>query len=335
MTEPMAGFPATPVVHLTAAELRQLREGATAVPYAPAIFRVEGPGAVSCLQGLLTNDVETPGPDAITYHAVLTPKGMIVFDLWALRDSAGFTLLVERQARQAALAIFAKTLPPRLARLTDHTESWTVLRLFGAGLAEHCAAAGLGALPQAGRLAPREYHDDRVTVAAPAESWFQGLVTGPTAAVARAAEALGTAGVANGEERVATAARILAGWPALGAEIGDKTLPQEVRFDEIGGVSYTKGCYLGQETVARVHFRGHPNRHLRGLIWRERGPFVGAAVEADGREVGAIGSLLELPDRRLGLAVLRREVTPGDEVTAGGRAATVAALPFDGRPEAA
>ena len=53
----------------------------------------------------------------------------------------------------------------------------------------------------------------------------------------------------------------------LGHEIVEKTLVQEVRYDEIGGVSYTKGCYTGQETVARLHFRGHTNRELRGLRW--------------------------------------------------------------------
>src|SRR5258708_9948328 len=62
--------------------------------------------------------------------------------------------------------------------------------------------------------------------------------------------------------------RILAGWPRLGAEIDQKTLPQEVRYDDINGVSYTKGCYTGQETVSRLHFRGHTNRHLGGLLWQ-------------------------------------------------------------------
>ena len=86
------------------------------------------------------------------------------------------------------------------------------------------------------------------------------------------------------------AARILAGWPALGAEIDERTLPQEVRYDEIGGVSYTKGCYTGQETVARLHFRGHPNRELRGLWWRsdEPEPLNGGSrsVLSGEREVG-------------------------------------------------
>jgi len=124
------------------------------------------------------------------------------------------------------------------------------------------------------------------------------------------------------------AARILAGWPALHAEITDKTLPQEARFDEIGGVSYTKGCYTGQETVARVHFRGHPNRELRGLAWDSTEPLAGTTVSTEDRTVGEIGSVVETPHRRIGLAVIRREIEPGTLVSAGGRPAVVQLLPF-------
>ena len=88
------------------------------------------------------------------------------------------------------------------------------------------------------------------------------------------------AGARPGDEGDHHAARILAGWPALGAEIDERTLPQEVRYDEIGGVSYTKGCYTGQETVARLHFRGHPNRELRGLWWRSDEPERSTAAVA-------------------------------------------------------
>ncbi|MBP9200424.1 MAG: hypothetical protein KBF47_10475, partial [Gemmatimonadales bacterium] len=126
------------------------------------------------------------------------------------------------------------------------------------------------------------------------------------------------------------AARVLAGWPLLGAEIQDKTLPQEVRYDEIGGVSYTKGCYTGQETVARLHFRGHANRELRGLVWDGTPLLEDALVRGvDGKEVGQVSSVLDLDAMSLGLAVIRREVTPGATITAGNRAARVVALPFD------
>ncbi|MBA3556016.1 MAG: hypothetical protein H0W29_14815 [Gemmatimonadales bacterium] len=156
------------------------------------------------------------------------------------------------------------------------------------------------------------------------------LLVGSTAAVESAAARLETAGARVGTETDLHALRILAGWPALGIEIDERTLPQEVRYDEIGGVSYTKGCYTGQETVARIHFRGHTNRELRGVYWDGNGALEGRAVTAGGREVGTVRSTLTLEDRALGLAVIRREVSPGDEVVAGGRRALVVALPFAG-----
>jgi folate-binding protein YgfZ len=170
-----------------------------------------------------------------------------------------------------------------------------------------------------------------LTVAlAPEAAPFAALLSGPGPAVEAAVRRLLIAGALRGEERDLHAARILAGWPALGVEIEEKTLPQEVRFDEIGGVSYTKGCYTGQETVARIHFRGHTNRELRGLAWREPGAPNGRAVVAREKEVGTVRSTLTVDGRTLGLALVRREVAPGSQVVAGGRGARVVALPFGG-----
>ena len=112
-----------------------------------------------------------------------------------------------------------------------------------------------------------------------------------------------------------------------------------MRFDEIGGVSYTKGCYTGQETVARLHFRGHTNRQLRGLLFDTEPPAAPAegwsAVTHLDRDVGRVTSLAWVPEggvppagRWVGLAVIRAEVTPGAMVRAAGRDARVVDLPF-------
>jgi folate-binding protein YgfZ len=137
-------------------------------------------------------------------------------------------------------------------------------------------------------------------------------------------------------------ARILAGWPRLASEVDEKTIPQEVRFDEIGGVSYTKGCYTGQETVSRLHFRGHANRQLRGLLFESDPPAAPAsgwsAITHEERDVGRVTSIAWLPDgggslfgggRWIGLGVVRREVPIGATVRAAGREARVVDLPFD------
>ena len=99
-------------VHRDDADIDRIRHGATVVPAPMAIFRVEGAGALTCLQGLLTNDLDGPGVHSLVYGALLTPKGMIVLDLWVLRDSAGFTLVAPMGAREAALELFKRSLPP-------------------------------------------------------------------------------------------------------------------------------------------------------------------------------------------------------------------------------
>ena len=132
-------------------------------------------------------------------------------------------------------------------------------------------------------------------------------------------------------------ARVEAGRAEWGIDIDDTTIPQEANFDELGGgaISYTKGCYIGQEVVARVHFRGHVNRHLRGL--RSGGddpPPTGAQlINEGGNHVGDVRSSVVSP-RLGGLAIgmVRREVAPGTALKAkwetGERRVEVTSLPF-------
>jgi folate-binding protein YgfZ len=111
--------------------------------------------------------------------------------------------------------------------------------------------------------------------------------------------------------------------------MGTTTMPAEAGIVE-QAVSFTKGCYIGQETVARLHYKGKPNRHLRGL--RLSGPAApGAALRLGDKEVGTLGSAVVSPALgRIGLAILRREAEPGSELAVGedGVTAQVVALPF-------
>jgi folate-binding protein YgfZ len=291
----------------------------------PAIFEVRGSGALTCLQGLLTNDLAQPGDWSLVYGALLTPKGAIVVDYWVLRLADRFLLLAEPEGHPVALDLFRRSLPPRLARLTDRTGAIDALWLHGPAVAAALSSAGLS-LPDPGRVA----QTGGLLAARPQpQAPFQALVLGPAEEITPAAERLLAAGLSLGDETDRLAARIYAGWPKLGAEIGERTLVQEVRYDDIGGVSYTKGCYIGQETVARLHFRGHPNRELRGLHWATPPDASGDIVaDAEGKEIGVVTSLLALPDQALGLGLIRREVTPGSVVKAAGQPATVVALPF-------
>jgi folate-binding protein YgfZ len=318
-----------PDLTIDEARLARITEGAVVARAECAIFDVRGAGSLDCLQGLLTNDLVKPGPGSVIYGALLTPKGMIVVDTWVLRRHEALTLVAPLRGRQAVLDTFARSLPPRLAQVTDRTDQVEVAMLVGNVGPEVLHALGT-LLPEApGRLVESGAEPSTLSVARPLQAtYFQALLVGDEERLRAAGDTLLHAGVKAGDLTDIEASRILAGWPSLGAEIDQKTLPQEVRFDEIGGVSYTKGCYTGQETVARLHFRGHPNRELRGLVWSETLPLLDRSILSHGRDVGTIRSTLALPSRRLGLAPIRREVAPGDTVIAGGLAATVVSLPF-------
>ena len=313
------------VVSRSAGELAALRHGLV-VRMRPAVFRVAGPGALECLQGLLTNDLKAPGDDRLVYGALLTPKGMIVADYFVYRTADGFVLVAAPTAHDATLELFRRQVPPRLARVTDLTAEWEILLVFGDSRLD-ALAPGLAAADPATvhRLA-----DGALAARGTPTSPFSALVAGPTAAIDAAQAALLAAGARIGVAEDAEAARILAGWPRLGAEIEERTLPQEVRYDEIGGVSYTKGCYVGQETVARLHFRGHTNRELRGLVWErelDEAPASGE-LRLDDKVVGDLRSVLRLDGRALGLALIRREVDAGTMLDADGGQARVVPLPF-------
>jgi folate-binding protein YgfZ len=288
------------------------------------------------MQGLLTNDIEHPGDGALVYGALLTPKGMIVVDGWTGRRGELIRFTTPAEGRERAAGIFQRSIPPRLARVSDRSAELRVLRLAGPAALSLAEAARLPTpVPtSAGRVeVTGDLEISRTTEGAP----FTLQWIGAPAALDGIRDRLTAAGAVEGDAASLELARILAGWPGLASEVDDKTLPQEVRYDEIAGVSYTKGCYTGQETVSRVHFRGHPNRGLRGIQlsaeppapWRTAQPVV-----LGDKEVGRLTSVAWVPDGPpgsgvwMGLAVLRRDVMDGSAVRIGMVEGRVTGLPL-------
>jgi tRNA-modifying protein YgfZ len=316
--------------------LTTLQTGAVFARADVGVLTLTGPGASSSMQGLLTNDIEKPGDGAFIYGAMLTPKGMIVVDGWAARQGTTVTYTVPAEGREAALAIFTRSIPPRLARTGDRTAEVAVFRLAGPQVLAKAQAAGLAIPPAPGRVLPVEVGGVAWDVARASEQApFVLQVTAPAAGAAAVAQRLVAAGMLEGNSVALECARILGGWPRIGAEVDEKTIPQEVRLEELGGVSFTKGCYTGQETVSRLHFRGHVNRHLRGLLFdAEPAADAGSVIHQD-RDAGRVTSVAWMPDQRvsgggrwIGLAMVRRDVDAGMVVRAGGRDARVVDLPF-------
>jgi tRNA-modifying protein YgfZ len=341
---PPPGLPSATVFRLSddawaAPAVQALRAGALVAPADVAMVELAGAGAVTCMQGLLTNDIEKPGDGAFVYGALLTPKGMIVVDGWTARLGTTVRFAVAAAGRERALSLLTRSVPPRLARTSDRTADQVVLRLAGAHAMAIAEAARLPVPPVPGHVtvitvdgAPCEIA--RAVDGAP----FALQLSAAAADAARVAARLTAAGAVAAEGRALELARVLAGWPGLSSEVDEHTLPQEVRLDTIGGVSYTKGCYTGQETVSRLHFRGHTNRGLVGLEFEaEPGPGDPLPVFWEDREVGRVTSVAWLPEggaltspsgRWIALGLLRGEVGPGTLVHAGGVGARVVTLPF-------
>jgi tRNA-modifying protein YgfZ len=126
--------------------------------------------------------------------------------------------------------------------------------------------------------------------------------------------------------------RVEHGRPRYGVDLDETVIPQEAGLNE-RAVSFTKGCYVGQETVARLYYKGKPNRHLRGLRLSEP-VAVGAELHLGERSVGRLSSSVLSPVHgSIGLALVRREAEPGSTVSIGehGASAEVTEPPFQPR----
>jgi len=294
-----------------------------------ALIEVAGSGAVACIQGLITNDIQGAGERGVIYGAVLTPNGMIVTDLWAARTDGRVWITTARQSLEALLAVFAKYLPPRLATVTDRTDTYVTLRVVGPGVIDAAHAAGLD-VPEPGQLSRVLAGGAEGMIARPALAPFTLQIQVVPAGHAELARTLVEHGMSATTPGALEAVRILDGWPRVGAEIDGKTLPQEVAFDDHAGISYTKGCYTGQETVARLHFRGHANRALAGLVWTDVPDPGNPVVEQLGASVGRVTSIAQLPgfEAPVGLAMLHRKCDRTQAVLAAGRPANPVSLPL-------
>lgn len=290
-------------------------------------LRLLGERAGEMVTGLVTNDVAGLVPGQGCYAAALTAKGKIVADIRVFVDEGSVLTDAAPRAAAAWALMVRKFVNPRIAAHADETAT---LRDFGVfGTSSRLVISELTGVPAVSlaALAPYahvsvELDGSRVLVVHSPELGVDGyeLLVPPSLFAAlweRAVQRGATPGGLSAWE----VARVEAGRPEWGLDMDDNTIPQEANFDELHAISYTKGCYVGQETVARVHFRGHVNRHLRGI--RAAGmaidaPPSGATLhDHAGLQVGDVRTSVRSP--RLGgiaLAMIRREVVAGTALTA-------------------
>jgi folate-binding protein YgfZ len=276
-----------------------------------------GPEAKAFLNGQVTNDVEALEPGAGVYAALLTNKGKMLGDLRVIDTSAELWIDTERVALQTLFDTIRRGTVGWQVELHKRTLQQALLSLVGPRAAE---AVG-------GPVGPE--HANRIAELGGAQALLIATDAGVdvVCATEEAAAVRAALGVPEVPEAAAEVVRVEAGRPRYGIDLDDATIPEEAGLNA-RAVSFTKGCYVGQETVARLHYRGKPNRHLRGL--RLSAPVAsGTPLVLGEREVGRLASSVISPRHGpIALALVRREAAPGDELVAGDATATVVELPF-------
>jgi folate-binding protein YgfZ len=315
--------------------------GSAAVVDRSARLRIlfAGAQAAEALTGLVTNDVLSMKPGAGQYAAALTAKGKVIADVRIFARADDLLVDTSEPAGSGFAAMARKYVNPRLATFADVSSVLRSVGVFGPQ-ARSLLAGALGAEAESlAALAPYHHvtlalNGTRILTASVPDLGVEGyeLFVPVESALALWAR-LVTAGAVPAGIAAADIARVEAGRPLWGTDMDENTLAAEANFDALGGISYTKGCYTGQETVARLHFRGHANRFLRGL--RSAVPIPGGAqlFAADGQPCGEVRSSVVSPHLGpIAIAMLRREVASGSDVTArwdgGDCIARVSALPF-------
>jgi folate-binding protein YgfZ len=273
-----------------------------------------GAEAKDFLHGQVTNDIVGLTPGHGCYAAFLSNKGkmegdMRVFDL-------GDELLLDCE-RVALQGLFNRIRNRKLAsavELHKRTVQLDLLSVIG---------------PDAPDLAGPDEHDNaRVSlggapvIAVRTDVGIDLFFDPADREAVRAALPFG-----DGDEDSAEIVRVEHGRPRFGVDLDDSVIPQEAGLNE-RAVSFTKGCYVGQETVARLYYRGKPNRRLLGLRLSE--PVEpGTELRLGEKVVGKLGSVVVSPDHGpIALALVRREANPGDTVDLAGSTALIVDVPF-------
>ena len=309
-----------------ASEYSALRSGALIVDRSDRVrIRFGGPRAAELLTGLVTNDVLALEPGHGQYAAALTPKGKIAADVRIFADADG--LLTDTSARAASnwREIITKYINPRTAPYRDVTAETRDIGVFGPKArhvisdATQADAVALGALPPYAHISA-EVPGGHMLIVRVSEIEAEGFeIILPASSERIVRDKLLSQGAISGSAQTWNVARIEAGRPEWGIDMNDSTIPQEANFDALGAISYTKGCYTGQETVARVHFRGHVNRHLRKLHFVSASipPTSAELVNDAGEVVGDVRSVAMSPRHGgVAIAMVRREVAVGATLNA-------------------
>jgi tRNA-modifying protein YgfZ len=308
-------------------QYRALREEAGFLPRERGALLVSGPDAADYLQSQLSNDFEALEPDRGLYAALLDRKGHLVADMRALRlghsHSGRIWLDTEPVATEALRKHLETYKIGRDVEVADATADWAITSVIGPASGE---VAGIP--PLSPEHAQHYSERDGIQILAVATDQGLDLVTRPDAVEALHGQLL-AGGAVLVSEGAAEIIRVESGRPRFGLDMGPESMPAEAGIVE-RAVDFEKGCYIGQEPVARLHYRGKPNRTLRGLRLSAPAAQDDPLFLGD-REVGTIGTSCISPALGpIALAIVRREAADGERVSVGdgGVTAELVQLPF-------
>ena len=301
---------------------------------------VSGADRATYLQGLLTNDIVALGAGRGCYAAYLTPQGRLIADLHVYELGDVILLTMTGDVKPTVLAKLDQFVFAEDVQLGDVTASFAQWGIVGPGAAFAIAAllggaseAALTALPEHGNTRA-DWQGSAAIVTRTSDAGEPGYdVFVETAQGDAFKTALAAAGLPLLDDRAAETIRIEAGIPAFHRDMDEETIPLEAGI-ESRAISFTKGCYVGQEVIVRVLHRGHGRvaRKLVGLrVNGDSVPAAGAAISRGDRDVGRVTSSAWSPaiGAPIALGYVHRDfVEPGTTLTVDGSAAEVVTLPF-------
>jgi folate-binding protein YgfZ len=301
---------------------------------------VSGADRASYLQGLLTNDVAALGAGSGCYAAYLTPQGRMIADLFVYELGDVMLVTMARDVKDTVIGKFDQFIFTEDVQLGDVTGSFAQIAVVGPDAADVLSAvidgvdrASLASLVEHGNVRAQVGGQPAIVtrVTDTGEPGFDVYVDQARAAAFRSA--LAAQAVVALDADTADVLRIEAGVPQFHRDLDEDTIPLEAGI-ESRAISFTKGCYVGQEVIIRVLHRGHGRvaRKLVGLVLDGgAAPPAGTAIMADAREIGRVTSSTLSPalGKPIALGYVHRDFIATDTaVSIGGVRAVVTALPF-------
>jgi folate-binding protein YgfZ len=311
------------------AELAALRAGCGVYDLGfRAKLSLTGGDRVRWLNGMVTNNIRDLATGHGLYAFLLNPQGRILGDLYAYNRGESIVVDTDRSQSEKILATFDHYIIMDDVEVKDVTDEVSAVRISGPRGREVLIAAGF-AVPEIQPLKMQSvtWQSMECSLVCGEQGNWEMWVS--SSGVRKLWDALLAAGARPVGFEALEVHRIESGIPAYGIDIRDRDLPQETEQER--ALNFNKGCYIGQEIVERIRSRGAVHRKFTGFVLNGT-VATGSKVVSNGKEVGEITSIAELPiagDKRIALGYIRREVgTPGREVMVGSTGATVVQLPL-------